>query len=122
MTCTGLTDAELAYMRATQLTYMTDLCTRRRRTAVPNGYGGVTYTTVDAPNLQCRAHNNGSSPIADVAGAERNNYDWIFTFPWDQDIRLDDLLLYGGLTIEVKGINTPGTWVTALRVGGMLVA
>jgi hypothetical protein len=112
-----LSASELAYMQAVQEEFLPDLCTLRRRTAVSDGYGGTTYTNADTTNVPCRAWNTQTQLQASVAGAERNLYPYVFTFAYGQSILLQDQILYQGMTLEVKDINTPDSWTTAKRVG-----
>jgi SPP1 family predicted phage head-tail adaptor len=118
----GLTAAELQYMRETQEGFLPDLCTIRRRTSVPDGRGGTTYANVDTSNVPCRVANQTTKAQSDTAGAERSLYDWMFTFAYGTDVQTADQLLYAGRTIEVQSINTPGSWTTAVRVGGEAIS
>src|SRR5690606_4669109 len=116
-----LTPDELAYMRSVQEEVLPDTCTLRRRTVVEDDYGGVTYTNVDTPNVPCRAWNTETRAADGVADAERNVYLYTFTFEYDRDILLEDQILYQGLTLAIRRINTPDTWTTAVRVGAEAV-
>jgi hypothetical protein len=113
----SLTAAELAYMQGVQNEFLPDLCTVRRVTNVDDGYGGTTTTNVDTTNVPCRAWNTTTHAEDNVAEAERNLFPYTFTFKVGQDVIVQDQILYGGKTFQVRSINQPDSWMTALRVG-----
>jgi hypothetical protein len=117
-----LTAAELAYMQATQNTFLPDLCTIRRKVNADDGYGGTTQTNDDRANIACRAWNTTTQDQAFLAGAQRNLFPYTFTFAVGTDIILKDQIVYGGKVLEVVSINTPDSWTTAIRVGADVVA
>jgi head-tail joining protein len=112
-----LSAAELAYMQSVQNDFLPDLCTRRRVTNTDDGYGGTTQTNSDVANVPCRAWNTTTRAVDQAAGAERNVWPYTFTFRWNQDVLVKDQILYGGYTYEVRSINEPDSWMTALRIG-----
>lgn len=117
-----LTQAMLDYMRRVQNDNLVDRCTIRHLTGrTNNGFGGVVNNYDDETEVPCRlwisSGPNGTSTESRFYGdAEVALTDAFLILAWDQDIAIQDQILYDGRAWEVVGYQSNDTFVSAKRV------
>jgi SPP1 family predicted phage head-tail adaptor len=103
-------------MRAEQTKALPSTCTIVRRSVAADGLGGQTETwTTLASGVACR--------LAPMSYRERvaaqqfgGDETWHLTLPYGQDVTAADRVIYGGVTYEVKAVESGGAWESAKRL------
>jgi len=110
-----LTNADLAYMRATQEDALPDSCTRERTPMVADGQGGFIAGTPVVVTLPCRKASRGIPDHYMAMQAAQGKQLWMVTFAYGADVRARDVLTIGGVDMTVLGLASGGAWETAVR-------
>lgn len=110
----GPSERQLAAMQVEANKYLTDTCTIRRTTLVPDEAGGTTETYVDRAGVACRLASTGGS---EGKVAERMSLvtPWTVTLPAGTDITAEDCILMDGRTLEAAVVVTR-PWEITRRV------
>lgn len=106
-------------MRATLEESLPDTCTIKRKMVADDGQGGQTETWGDlATGVACRL-----APLSSQMDREEEVEDRVsatkyrlVTLAADQDIKVEDLVVVAGRTLEVRGLRDPRSWQLSRRV------
>lgn len=104
---------ELAEMALVQESFLLDACTLRHGTLGHNDIGEATRTYTDT-SVQCRM-GRPTERLARLAEANRHRADAVVTLPRDTGAQADDIIVHGGLSYLVVGVEDV-TYSTAERV------
>lgn len=112
-----LTDADLAYMQATQMEAMPGTVIIQRYSAIDNGMGGAWEGWNAVGTVIGRIYPKSVSLGREAAtGAQMTSLtQWYATLPTGTDVTAKDRLLYGSRTWEVTSVNNSEMWQTAVR-------
>ncbi len=114
-----LNEGELEAMRETVEGSLPDTCTIKRKAVTDDGQGGQTEAWSDlATGVACRL-----SPLSSQIDNEGEVEDRVattkfrlVTLPASQDIKVEDRVIVGGQTLEVRGLRDPRSWQLSRRV------
>lgn len=114
-----LTDAQLAAMRVVASESLPDRARVERRTSTPDGAGGWSESWVMVlRDVPCRRRLVGPNPYEhEIANVITEDSRWIFTFPHNVDIRIDDRIIGNDdITFDVVALDAPRSFSILVQV------
>lgn len=115
----GLTDGQLAWMRATATAALPESCTVSRPAASSDGMGGRTLTyTAHATAVPVRVSPTSSLEAGEteLAGRLSGRKAWTLTFVDHVDVALTDRITTSSRTFEVVALDGERSWELTRRV------
>lgn len=113
------TAAELASLRALQNAAMPDTCVVQRLSRDDNDMGESADTYATSSTVACRVapmsiQNEGDENV--IGGKLTAIGMWAITMPDNSDVQQADRITSGGRTFEVRDVQSPQSYETAVRV------
>jgi head-tail adaptor len=111
-----LSAAEIAEMQAVATASLNTSCQIQRSTLTADGYGSSseTWTTVATVNVTLAQPSEGQlQKYAERIGGLAS---WLVRFPYGTDVRVNDQLIVGGVTLRVEAPLFPTSYEMSSRV------
>jgi hypothetical protein len=114
---TAITAQELTDMRVVSDDFLPDTCTIQTKTETVDAQGGVSLSWANTyTSVACRldpAAAGGSEVVTNLALEARSL--WTLNIPYNQAIGVENRVVHGGVTYEVKGVIDTNSYVTIRR-------
>jgi head-tail adaptor len=112
----GLTASELAALRAAAEAWLQSTCTIQAKTEAVDATGGITATWADTyTGIACRLDplSPGSETVRNFALEGQSA--WMLYLKYDQAITLENRVVYGSNTYEVRAVQDKHGYITVTR-------
>lgn len=111
-----LSNAELAFMRASIEELLPDTCNLLTLTTTPDGMGGYSEAWgTAAGTISCRL--DITRKTDGVGGASYREYqETVLSLPYDTTVDIDYRVEHGGYTYNVSSVNNDQSWIAVKRV------
>lgn len=110
----GLSDAELADIRADIAQLLPDTCVIMSKQSTPDGMGGQSVTWTAAGTVDCRLDRRTGREVL-AGGAIRPYSEWVLTVPHNASINTTQRVEHGGITYNVTAVNSDKSWRDCIR-------